>query len=93
MFVQETPSPRPSATGQCTAFRPVSGDLQDELNALSKRDGWDRIAELIDDKVLHTNAVVGEPERAAAELDRRHGDLVQRLTVPDILTGSQVWRR
>ncbi|HEV2780649.1 MAG TPA: TIGR03617 family F420-dependent LLM class oxidoreductase [Actinophytocola sp.] len=84
--------------GSTPAYRKVLelhgwGDLQDELTALSKRDGWDRMPELIDDEVLHTIAVVGEPEPAAAELNRRYGDLVQRLTVPDILTGSRVWRR
>jgi probable F420-dependent oxidoreductase len=84
--------------GSTPAYRKVLelhgwGELQDELHALSKRDGWDQMPALIDDEMLHTFAVVGEPEAVAAELDRRYGDLVQRLTVPKVLTGSQVWRR
>ena len=72
--------------GSTPAYRKVLelhgwGDLQDELNALSKRDGWDRMPELIDDEVLHTFAVVGEPDQVAAELNRRYGDVVHRMTL------------
>jgi probable F420-dependent oxidoreductase len=76
--------------GSTPAYRKVLelhgwGALQDELNALSKRDGWAEMAGLIDDEILNTIAVVGPPEEVAAELRRRYGGLVQRITVPPIL--------
>lgn len=72
--------------GSTPAYRKVLelhgwGALCDELNALSKRDRWDQMPGLIDDEMLHTFAVVGEPEQVAAELNRRYGDIVHRLTV------------
>jgi alkanesulfonate monooxygenase SsuD/methylene tetrahydromethanopterin reductase-like flavin-dependent oxidoreductase (luciferase family) len=57
------------------------GDLQDELHAMTKRGEWDRLAELIDDEVLHTFAVIGTPEAALAELERRYGDIATRVTL------------
>lgn len=36
---------------------------------------------LIDDTVLRTFAVVGEPEAAAAEISRRFGDIIDRFTL------------
>lgn len=56
------------------------GDLQGELNALSKQGKWAEMGEAIDDDMLHTFAVVAEPEGVAAELTRRYGDLVDRLS-------------
>ena len=44
------------------------GGLQDELNALSKQGKWVEMGDLIDDEILNTFAVVGEPERIAPEL-------------------------
>lgn len=74
--------------GSTPAYRKVLelhgwGALQDELNALSKRDGWDRMPELIEDELLHTIAVVGSPEEVVAELKRRYGGIVQRMTLPN----------
>jgi len=76
--------------GSTPAYRPVLelhgwGDLQDELNAMTKRGEWDRMPELIDDEMLHTFAVIGTPEEAIAELDRRYGDVCTRvaITVPE----------
>ena len=40
------------------------GGLQDELNALSKQGEWAEMGELIDDEILNTFAVVGQPERS-----------------------------
>ena len=34
---------------------------------------------LIDDEILNTFAVVGEPETIAPELARRYGDVIQRI--------------
>ena len=72
--------------GSTPAYRPVLeihgwGDLQDELNEMTKRGAWDRMADLIDDEVLHTFAVIGTPEEAAAEIQRRYGDVATRVTL------------
>lgn len=71
--------------GSTPAYRGVLelhgwGALQDELNALSKQGKWVEMGDLIDDEVLHTFAVVGEPESIAAELRRRYGGVVDRLS-------------
>jgi probable F420-dependent oxidoreductase len=72
--------------GSTPAYRPVLeihgwGDLQDELNEMTKRGAWDKMADMIDDEVLHTFAVIGTPEQAAAELLRRYGDVATRVTL------------
>jgi probable F420-dependent oxidoreductase len=56
------------------------GDLHNELNALSKQGKWQEMGELIDDEVLHTFAVVGEPEEIAPKLLSRYGDVVTRMS-------------
>ena len=56
------------------------GGLQEELNALSKQGEWVEMGKLIDDEILNTFAVVGEPEQIAPELHRRYGDVIQRIT-------------
>ncbi len=71
--------------GSTPAYRGVLdihgwGGLQDELNALSKQGKWVEMGELIDDDVLNTFAVVGQPEQIAAELHRRYGDVIQRIS-------------
>jgi probable F420-dependent oxidoreductase len=71
--------------GSTPAYRPVLdmhgwGGLQDELNKLSKQGEWDKMGTLIDDEILNTFAVVGEPESIAAELGNRYGDVIHRLS-------------
>lgn len=71
--------------GSTPAYRGVLdlhgwGDLQDELNAMSKRGEWAKMGEAIDDEVLEAFAVVAEPEHVAPELGRRFGDVISRLT-------------
>jgi probable F420-dependent oxidoreductase len=71
--------------GSTPAYRPVLelhgwGGLQDELNALSKQGEWQKMGTLIDDEILETFAVVGEPEQIAPELARRYGDVIQRIS-------------
>ena len=46
------------------------GDLQTELNTLSKQGEWVEMGDLIDDEILDTFAVVAEPEGVGAELKR-----------------------
>ena len=71
--------------GSTPAYRPVLdlhgwGGLQDELNTLSKQGKWVEMGNLIDDEVLNTFAVVGEPEQIAPELHHRYGDVIQRIS-------------
>jgi len=71
--------------GSTPAYKPVLdihgwGGLQDELNAMSKQGKWVEMGGLIDDEILNTFAVVGEPERIAPELHRRYGDCIQRIS-------------
>ena len=76
--------------GSTPAYRRVLelhgwGELQDELNALTKSGGWDRLASAIDDEVMREFSIVAPPEEAVAELARRYGDVATRvtLTLPD----------
>jgi probable F420-dependent oxidoreductase len=71
--------------GSTPAYRGVLelhgwGDLQTELNALSKQGEWVKMGELIDDEMLRTFAVVAEPEDVGAELRRRYGGIVDRCS-------------
>ncbi len=71
--------------GSTPAYRGVLelhgwGGLQDELNTLSKQGKWVEMGTLIDDEILNTFAVVGEPERIAPELHARYGDVIQRIS-------------
>jgi probable F420-dependent oxidoreductase len=76
--------------GSTPAYKPVLelhgwGELQEELQAMTKRGEWDAMSDLIDDEVLHTFAVIGTPEEAVAEVKRRYGDIATRiqLAMPD----------
>ncbi len=70
--------------GSTPAYRPVLelhgwGDLQGELNTLSKRGAWDEMALLIDDEMLNTFAVVGEIDDIAGQVRRRFEGIVDRF--------------
>jgi probable F420-dependent oxidoreductase len=71
--------------GSTPAYRPVLelhgwGDLQTELNGLSKRAEWAQMATLIDDDMLDAFAVTADPGDIAAEVRKRFGDLVDRFS-------------
>ncbi|HET9731043.1 MAG TPA: LLM class F420-dependent oxidoreductase [Acidimicrobiales bacterium] len=71
--------------GSTPAYRGVLelhgwGDLQTELNTLSKQGEWVKMGELIDDEILNTFAVVAEPEKVAPEFLRRFGGVVDRMS-------------
>lgn len=71
--------------GSTPAYRGVLelhgwGDLQDELNKLSKQGKWVEMGELIDDEILATFAVVAEPDEIAPEIAHRFGDVVTRVS-------------
>jgi probable F420-dependent oxidoreductase len=55
------------------------GDLQTELNRLTKEGRWDDTLALVDDEVLETLAVCGEPSDIAALVDARYRGAVDRL--------------
>ena len=62
--------------GSTPAYRPVLdvhgwGDLQPELNAMSKQGRWDEMVGLITDEVLHTIAACGTPAQIAAHIRGR----------------------
>jgi probable F420-dependent oxidoreductase len=70
--------------GSTPAYRPVLechgwGELQTELNTLSKRGEWDAMGERITDEILEQFAVVAEPDKVGGVLKARYGDLVGRL--------------
>ncbi|MBJ39169.1 MAG: LLM class F420-dependent oxidoreductase [Gammaproteobacteria bacterium] len=69
--------------GSTEAYKPVLdihgwGELQVELNALNKRQQQQEMAALIDDEVLHTIAIVGEPRDVVAKMKERLGDVIGR---------------
>jgi probable F420-dependent oxidoreductase len=71
--------------GSTPAYRGVLelhgwGDLQPELNRLSKEGEWVKMGALIDDDILAAFAVVAEPEGVAAELKRRYSGVVDRCS-------------
>ena len=71
--------------GSTPAYRKVLethgwGGLQDELNTLSKQGRWVEMGDLIDDEMLNTFAVVGQPEEIASELGRRYADVISRIS-------------
>jgi probable F420-dependent oxidoreductase len=71
--------------GSTPAYRPVLelhgwGELQSELNTLSKRGEWVKMGELITDDVLDAFAVVAPLDRVAAEVRARFDGLVDRFS-------------
>ena len=56
------------------------GELQTELNGLSKQGKWDEMGTLIDDDMLDTFAIVGEPEQIAPKMKERYGDVADRIS-------------
>ncbi|MGH9069117.1 MAG: LLM class flavin-dependent oxidoreductase, partial [Acidimicrobiales bacterium] len=71
--------------GSTPAYRPVLelhgwGDLQTELNALSKQGRWAEMGELVTDEMLEAFAVVAPPEEVPARVLDRVGDVVDRFS-------------
>ncbi|MDB5065818.1 MAG: putative F420-dependent oxidoreductase, family [Chloroflexi bacterium] len=71
--------------GSTPAYRPALevhgwGDLQGELNTLSKQGRWAEMAELVDGSVLDAFAVQGAPDDIPERLLARFGDIVDRLS-------------
>jgi probable F420-dependent oxidoreductase len=62
--------------GTTPAYQPIFalhgyGDLMGELQVLARQDRWDDMAGLIDDDLIATIAVVGEPERIGPQVRER----------------------
>jgi len=71
--------------GSTPAYRGVLdlhgwGDLQTDLNRLSKQGEWVAMGDLITDDILETFAVVADPEDIPKALLARFGDIVDRLS-------------
>jgi len=57
------------------------GDLQPELNALSKRGGWVEMAGLVPDALLEEVAVCAPLDRVAARVRERCGEFAERVSL------------
>jgi probable F420-dependent oxidoreductase len=71
--------------GSTPAYRGVLeahgwGDLQTELNTLSKQGQWVEMGKLIGDDILDAFAVQGEPEQVPALILGRYGDVIDRVS-------------
>jgi probable F420-dependent oxidoreductase len=71
--------------GSTPAYKPVLdsigvGELQPELNAMSKQGRWEAMGELIDDSILENFAVIGEPSTIAGQIRTRYGDIIDRTS-------------
>jgi probable F420-dependent oxidoreductase len=72
--------------GSTPAYRPVLdlhgwGSLHEELNALSRRQQWAEMGDLIGDDVLDAFAVSGTPAEVAATVLHRFGDVIDRISL------------
>jgi probable F420-dependent oxidoreductase len=77
--------PRLAFYGSTPAYKVVLdthgwGDLQPELNRLSKTGDWATMAAMITDEIVDTFVVSGTPEQIAPRVQERYGDLVQRVS-------------
>jgi len=71
--------------GSTPAYKPVLGvhgwgDLQPELNAMSKKGLWQEMGELITDDILDVFAVMGEVDSLADGIKNRYGDFTSRTS-------------
>ena len=71
--------------GSTPAYKPVldsigAGELQGELNTMSKQGRWEEMGGLIDESMLKAFAVVGEPQTIAGQILARYGDIIDRTS-------------
>ena len=71
--------------GSTPAYKPVLdsigvGDMQAELNTMSKQGRWQEMGELVTDEILAAFAVVAEPDQVADQIIARYGDIVDRTS-------------
>lgn len=72
--------------GSTPAYRPVldhlgQGELQPELNALSKQGRWDEMAGLIEDDLITAIALRGTPADIARQIQGRYGEVADRVAL------------
>jgi probable F420-dependent oxidoreductase len=84
--------------GSTPAYRAVLeahgwGDLQPELNRMTKEGKWEDIGELITDEILNEFAVVGELHEIAGKTKERFGDFVDRITYMVPVKNSSATRK
>jgi len=77
--------PRLAFYGSTPAYKVVLethgwGELQPELNRLSKTGDWATMSALITDEIVDTFAVSGTPEQIAPRMQERYGDIAQRVS-------------
>ena len=65
------------------------GELQGELNAMSKQGRWKEMGTLISDDILAKFAVVGEPSAVAAEMLTRYGEFTDRTSASFPVSDAQ----
>lgn len=78
--------PRLAFYGSTPAYKVILdvhgwGDLQPELNRLSKTGDWAAMSSLITDEIVDAFSVQGTPDRVGAIVRERYGDLVQRISL------------
>lgn len=56
------------------------GEMQIELNKMSKEGKWQEMGELITDDMLNTFGVMTEPGKVVGEIKARYGDVVDRTS-------------
>ncbi|MXW53460.1 MAG: TIGR03617 family F420-dependent LLM class oxidoreductase [Gammaproteobacteria bacterium] len=71
--------------GSTPAYKPVldsigAGDLQPELNAMSKQGRWTEMGSLFTDDVMNAFAIVAEPKDIANQIKTRFGDVIDRTS-------------
>jgi probable F420-dependent oxidoreductase len=72
--------------GSTPAYRGVFelhgwGDLQTELQAMSKRGEWTQMGTIIDEDVLNAFAIVSDPDHLADDIIAEIGDLADRVSL------------
>ncbi len=71
--------------GSTPAYKPVldsigAGELQPELNAMSKQGRWTEMGSLFTDDVMNAFAIVAEPKDIANQIKTRFGDVIDRTS-------------
>lgn len=87
-FYASTPAYRPpmEAVGY--------GDLQPELNALSKQGKWDELGSYINEEFLDAFTTRGSPEEIAGKLKAKYGKYADRLAIyAPYAAPDEMWRK
>lgn len=71
--------------GSTPAYKPVldsigAGELQGDLNKMSKQGRWDEMGTLIGDDLIKEFAVIGEPKDIPSQIKSRYGDIIDRTS-------------